>query len=56
MVKDPVCGMEIDPTTAAQTREAMGQTFYFCSDHCAHTFDADPHKYMHHPIGSITTS
>ena len=46
-VRDPVCGMEIDRTEAAQTREAMGQTFYFCSDHCAETFDADPHQYAH---------
>lgn len=46
-VKDPVCGMEIESGTAAAQREHAGQTFYFCSDGCAKTFDADPHKYGH---------
>lgn len=41
MVKDPVCGMEIDPAKAAQTREAMGQTFYFCSNFCAELFNPE---------------
>jgi len=47
LVTDPVCGMNIDPTTAAATREHDGATFYFCSAGCAATFDADPHKYGH---------
>ncbi len=46
-VKDPVCGMEIDPQNAVTTREHMGTKFYFCSDQCAATFDGDPHKYAH---------
>lgn len=46
-VTDPVCGMLIDPTTAATTREHDGTTFYFCSIGCANTFDADPHRYGH---------
>ena len=44
-VKDPVCGMEIDPATAFTTREQIGQTFHFCSASCAEQFDADPHKF-----------
>lgn len=64
MVKDPVCDMEIDPSTATATREHMGQTFYFCSAQCVAQFDTDPHKYAHPPTavsdttplaGSITT-
>jgi cation transport ATPase/YHS domain-containing protein len=47
MVKNPVCGMEIDPKNAAATREHMGNTYYFCSDQCAATFDGDAHKYVH---------
>ncbi|TNU73002.1 heavy metal translocating P-type ATPase [Miniimonas arenae] len=46
-VTDPVCGMSIDPATAAATREHDGVTFSFCSEHCAATFDADPHRYGH---------
>ncbi|MGV3714038.1 heavy metal translocating P-type ATPase [Pseudolysinimonas sp.] len=47
LVTDPVCGMRIDPTTAAATREHDGVTFSFCSLGCAETFDADPHRYGH---------
>ena len=47
MVKDPVCGMMIDPKTAFATRERGGMTFYFCSQDCVDKFDADPHKYGH---------
>ena len=47
LVTDPVCGMKIDPTTAAATREHDGTTFYFCSPGCAASFDADPHRYGH---------
>jgi Cu+-exporting ATPase len=42
---DPVCGMTVDPTTAAATRDVGGRTYYFCSTHCASTFDADPSRY-----------
>ena len=44
---DPVCGMKVDPTSAAATREHEGTTFYFCSPGCAQTFDSDPHRYGH---------
>lgn len=53
MMKDPVCGMEIDPQSAFATREHMGQTFYFCSQNCVDQFDTDPHQYA--MAGSITT-
>lgn len=46
-VKDPVCGMEIEPEKAFAKREHAGQTFYFCSQDCVNKFDADPHKYGH---------
>lgn len=45
-VKDPVCGMEIDPTTAAGTSEHNGQTYYFCSIGCKKSFDKEPEKYL----------
>lgn len=44
-VKDPVCGMMIDPKTAAGSQDYNGKTYYFCSDNCAKTFAADPAKY-----------
>ena len=47
MVKDLVCGMEIDPKTAAGKIEYKGQTYYFCSPGCKKAFDKDPEKYVH---------
>ncbi|MBU5421129.1 heavy metal translocating P-type ATPase [Cellulomonas hominis] len=44
---DPVCGMTVDPKSAAATREHDGVTFYFCAPGCAATFDANPHHYGH---------
>ena len=41
-VVDPVCGMQIDPAKAAGKSEYKGTTYYFCSDHCKKTFDANP--------------
>ncbi len=45
-VKDPVCGMEVDPKTAPAKSEYMGKTYYFCSPGCKKSFDADPAKYI----------
>ena len=53
-IKDPVCGMEIDPQTAFASRQAKGQTFYFCSENCLRQFDSSPEKYIR-VIPSATT-
>jgi len=45
-VIDPVCGMEIDPATAAGTSEYKGQTYYFCAPGCKASFDKNPEKYL----------
>ncbi len=42
---DPVCGMELTPATDTEQRVVDGTTVYFCSPHCANTFDADPNHY-----------
>ncbi len=39
--EDPVCGMSVDPATAVRA-DHEGQTYLFCSQHCAETFAADP--------------
>lgn len=44
-VKDPVCGMEVDPGKAASKSEYKGQTYYFCSPGCKKAFDKEPEKY-----------
>ncbi len=40
-VTDPVCGMKVDRAKAV-TKRVDGETFYFCSEHCLHAFEADP--------------
>ena len=42
---DPVCGMTIDPATAAGSSSFEGQTIHFCSQTCKTTFDAVPETY-----------
>lgn len=43
---DPVCGMDVDPATAAASHDHEGQTYYFCSHGCHDSFVADPNKYL----------
>lgn len=45
LVKDPVCGMDVDPTALGPQAEHDGQVFHFCSDHCRGRFVADPGAY-----------
>ncbi len=46
MPKDPVCGMDVDPKTAAGRSEYRGQTYYFCAPGCKQAFDRNPEKYI----------
>jgi len=48
-VKDPVCGMNVNPLTAKHRLEHAGQSHYFCCGHCAEKFKADPEKYLAQP-------
>ena len=45
-VKDPVCGMSIDPHRAAAQVVHEGQTYFFCSLSCRDQFVADPKAYL----------
>jgi YHS domain-containing protein len=45
MLKDPVCGMDVDPKTAAGKTEYQGKTYYFCSPGCKKAFEKEPQKY-----------
>src|SRR4051812_16095247 len=38
--------MTVEPATAAGKVEHAGTTYYFCSQHCAHAFKADPARYL----------
>jgi len=44
-VKDPVCGMWIEPSDAAGSTTYESQPVCFCSDQCRRDFEADPARY-----------
>src|SRR5687768_4520051 len=43
---DPVCGMTVNPKSAAGTYEYNGQSYYFCSTHCLNKFREDPEQFL----------
>jgi Cu+-exporting ATPase len=45
-MRDPVCGMTVDPATAKHRFDYEGETYYFCSAGCRTKFDADPTAYL----------
>ncbi len=64
-VKDPVCGMWVDPHTAKHRADYAGRPYYFCSAGCKTKFLADPERYLapeeakapveHVPEGTVYT-
>src|SRR6185312_9332071 len=45
-VKDPVCGMKVEPSTARHKLDHGGKTYYFCCVHCLEKFRARPEDYL----------
>ncbi|MDT8070884.1 MAG: heavy metal translocating P-type ATPase [Terriglobia bacterium] len=46
-VKDPVCGMMVDPAAArGGSFEHRGTTYYFCNPRCNEKFQAEPEKFL----------
>ncbi|MEQ1793518.1 MAG: heavy metal translocating P-type ATPase, partial [Nitrospira sp.] len=41
---DPICGMTVEPETAAGRFDYKGETYYFCATACLAQFRADPEK------------
>ena len=52
-VTDPVCGMKVDRAKAIDM-EFAGDTFYFCSEHCLHVFEANPAQHLDSAAGETT--
>ncbi|MBZ5702617.1 MAG: heavy metal translocating P-type ATPase [Acidobacteriia bacterium] len=48
-VKDPVCGMTVNPQKAAAKVEHEGKTYFFCSARCGERFRAEPAKFLAAP-------
>lgn len=45
-VKDPVCGMDVDPNDSAGHTDYNGETYHFCSTHCLHKFEKEPESFL----------
>ena len=46
LARDPVCGMSVDPKSAAHMDTYNGETYYFCSASCKTKFNSDPVRYV----------
>lgn len=44
MVKDPVCGMDVEEGKICSTHE--GKKYCFCSNACKESFEKEPGKYL----------
>jgi P-type Cu+ transporter len=45
-VRDPVCGMSVDPHAGKPSHEHQGHAYHFCSQRCRDKFAAEPAKYL----------
>jgi Cu+-exporting ATPase len=43
---DPVCGMAVQPESAAAAWEHGGHVYYFCSVGCMERFREDPERFL----------
>lgn len=45
-LKDPVCGMTVDPMHSRFMATHEGCTYYFCAEGCLKAFESNPGKYL----------
>jgi Cu+-exporting ATPase len=46
IVRDPVCGMTVEPDSAKHAAEHEGHRYVFCCNGCREKFEADPEAYV----------
>lgn len=46
IIRDPVCGMEVDPNAGKPEFSLGGHTYHFCCDGCRTKFNNDPDAYI----------
>ncbi|API56462.1 copper-translocating P-type ATPase (plasmid) [Rhizobium leguminosarum] len=46
VIRDPVCGMTVDPRVGKPSLDYDGRTYHFCSEGCRTKFAAAPHDYL----------
>jgi len=52
---DPICGMSVDPTSAAGQYDYKGATYYFCAMSCLERFRVDPERALSKkPVNLVT--
>ncbi len=49
LVRDPVCGMNVNPKSAAHQDSFAGKTHFFCSQSCLAKFRSEPARYVGAP-------
>jgi len=49
---DPVCGMTVDPASAAGSHRYGEQTYYFCNPRCLERFKANPEQYLNSSVAA----
>ena len=54
IVKDLVCGMDVDPAAAGRA-EYKGQTYYFCGSRCKEKFELTPEEFLGKSAGTPKT-
>jgi YHS domain-containing protein len=45
LVTDLVCGMQVDPATAAGASEFQSKRYFFCGAGCKRNFDDNPERF-----------
>jgi Cu+-exporting ATPase len=46
VIRDPVCGMTVDPHAGKPSHEHAGHVYHFCCDGCRTKFAAEPEAYL----------
>ena len=52
-VKDPVCGMTVDPHATPHRATHAGHDYHFCSADCRTKFEVSPERYLRHEPPAI---
>lgn len=55
-IKDPICGMMVDPGSAPGRSRFEGTTYYFCSVACLRHFEAEPARYADGSTSTTTST
>src|SRR5262245_42369941 len=55
MAIDPICGMTVDPASAAGRVDYKGVTYYFCAVSCLEKFKADPEQALQTVSSNLIT-